>query len=192
MRDGGQRRDLIRVIDGAPFSGVRDRHQRAAPAVQPHAGADQQRMGQGVDANPTAVARQRHQLCTVRKEFGCGAFAGLDMGVVVTIDPPEGRRQLRADQRVRRRPGGHEPDDGLGRLQQVADRGFGPGRDRVGAIAHDRAGVGIGHGGQDGRMRGVGVVRCEIHDRSSMMWSSQSSSVTDSSLMVQPRTLTPA
>ena len=192
MRDARQGRDLLRRIDGAPFGRIGDRDQRVQTAIQPRARADMDGLRQGVGAQLAALARQCDQLGPVGKELGRGAFAGLDMRVVMAIDPPPGGRQLRADQRIGRRAGGHEPHHRLGRLQQIADRGLGAGGHRIGAIAHHRARIGLRQGGQNGGMGGIGVVRCEIHDRSSMIWSSQSSSVTVNSLTVQPRTLTPA
>ena len=88
--------------------------------------------------------------------------------------------------------GRHEAHHRLRGIQCRTDRGLGPPRHIIRAIGHHRTVIAGDQPRHDRGMRAPGIVGRKVHDGSSMICSSQSSSDNSVSLMVQPRTLTPA
>ena len=111
---------------------------------------------------------------------------------LVAEDAPPGRAQLRQSQRVRPGAGAQQEHRRFGGVEDLAHPVLRLRGQRVPAIGGRDAVIGGGQRGHDPGMHARGVVRSEIHDRSSITYWSQSSSVTASSLTVQPRTEAPA
>ena len=162
VRKPGQRRDLIRPIDGAGLARLRERKRRRHDLVWRVAFIATDRRGERLRRHLAADTRHADELEPAAEELRRAAFIGQDMRLAMR----EHRAPRRAHMRERQRIGG-----GAGRHQEYGDVVLEQFRDApldvpsqiVIAIAQHEAFVGPHQGIENFRSHARGVVTCKVH-----------------------------
>jgi hypothetical protein len=161
-RDGGEPPDLVERIGRAAFGDLRDAKRAWLCAMDAPVLRLGQLPGQVGRVDPAVHLVDERQFRAAGEELRRGAFVLLDMGDAAAEDAVIGLHEAGERQRIRRGAGGDEGDLGIGRLEEIADRGDRGIGHRVVAVGHGRALVGAHHRLHHLGMGGPRVVGGEI------------------------------